>query len=129
MWLVERRGILFSNVLVGLIVYEYIYVTKDVSPQPWASRTTMDKKSTSDCRGRHNLKKLLVAFMFNQPHYDVIPALKRYYQNIFGKVVFCGRGKHKDVILLNNYHGFNGYMCVAKAIQFVSWLPWIYAYK
>jgi len=75
--------------------------------------------SAGKCKFRKNLQQILLAVNFNLPHYEHIPELRKFYKQIFAKVVFCGQVANKDfnVIKLSGTNGFEGYQCLTKAIE------------
>ena len=78
-----------------------------------------DHHQEEKCRFRKNLKRILLAINFNFPHYENIPMLYDFYQPHFAKVVFCGpeESKQFQVIKMNGIYGWEGYHCLAKAIE------------
>ena len=71
------------------------------------------------CKFRKNLKRILLAINFNFPYYDSIPMLGNFYGPHFAKVVFCGPedSQQFEVIKMNGIYGWEGYHCLAKAIE------------
>ena len=73
-----------------------------------------------NCRYKKSLKKVLLAINFNFVHYKLIPTLRKFYSPYFRKVVFCGaeeNAKYGHIIKMNTNGGYQGYHCLAKAIE------------
>ena len=97
-------------------------MAKSVSLEPFPSISSSSNTSNAtskNCQFRRNLKKVLLAINFNFPFYEHIPALKRFYEPHFAKVVFCGFESNSTygVLKMNHNAGMQGYHCLALAIE------------
>lgn len=87
---------------------------------PPINRTSFDSSllfNRTRCRKVDNLRNILVAVNYNTPHYSSIEIIRKYYRQVFGKIVFCGGVSYPDVIKIEENVGFLGYECVATAIR------------
>lgn len=94
-----------------------------ISNQPEVKDITSsinNKTTIRNCNFRRNLQRTVLAINFNSPFYEIIPLLKRFYNNeakLFGKVVFCGSKKFDGVLQVEENGGYQGYVCLSAAIK------------
>lgn len=68
---------------------------------------------------------IVLVVIFNFPHYENIPVLRHMYDDVFGKVVFCGptdSDRIEDSIEKPDFkiklgRGYHGYHCTAVAME------------
>ena len=62
---------------------------------------------------------ILLAINFNNPFYNNIPILSKYFGSLFENIIFCGpeESKEYDIITIKGARTYFGYMCLAIGIQ------------
>eukprot|EP00794_Sanderia_malayensis_P014052 gene14052-15513_t len=64
---------------------------------------------------------VLIVVTFNFPFYDNIPIIHQLYENVFGKVIYCGdkptKGERHPDIEVDVGNGYFGYICMARAME------------
>lgn len=78
--------------------------------------------TTTWSNGKSNnmpFSSILLAINFNNPFYNNIPILNKYFGSIFEKVIYCGpeRSRKYDIITIEGARTYFGYMCLAVGIQ------------
>ncbi len=70
---------------------------------------------------RNVFEDTLIVVVFNFPFYENIPILQQLYENVFGKIVYCGAksesGTRQPNITVDVNNGYFGYICMARAIK------------
>lgn len=119
----NKSVVIFSVICLFLFFPSYIFLYKHLQNnfifEPYFRQISDTKPyNKSHCPKLQKLKGILLAVNYNFPHYASIPLLQKFYEPIFGKVVFCGDSQYsQDVITINEHRGFLGYECVAAAIR------------
>ena len=118
-WLYVTYIIGILTVFSALFVY-YVTTTvqyQKISPPRHKPQSKHNLMKTIKCSKINNLQNVVLAINFNTPFYSNIALLKKFYDGIFAKIVFCGAADHREVVKVDVRGGFAGYVCAAKVIQ------------